>query len=165
MPGWLNAAGFFVVFDWGGDNSTVCTNFGFGQTLTLSPGQILVFNIDNTRPPGGLGRTIGFWKNGSSCTGGNQFPTLDQNLPVTLGILTLQGSTVLPPGPPKSPTARWPVTFLSKSDGKTGKKLASDPAYNMAAQLLAAVLNYHAGDIPLCGFRQCSASTQHRRYS
>jgi hypothetical protein len=143
MPGWKSTLpNFFILYNSSGDNSTVCTNIGPG---TLAPGQTYIFTIDNTRPPGGLARTIGFWKNWSSCTNGGQFPYLDQNLPATMGILTLQGSTTITPARPNSPDCQKAFNILDKSDIKSGKKMASDPAYNMAAQLLAAFLNYHAG--------------------
>jgi hypothetical protein len=107
------------------DNSAVCVNF------TVSAGETKNFNVDNSRPPGGLSRTIGYWKNWSSCTGGKQKPILDQQLPITLGNLTL--TTCLPA-----------VRILDKRD-INNVKYASDPAYNMAAQLLAAIMNYKAG--------------------
>jgi len=37
------------------------------------------------------------------------------------------------------------AVILNKSDIKSGKKMSSDPAYNLAAQYLAAALNYHVG--------------------
>jgi hypothetical protein len=37
------------------------------------------------------------------------------------------------------------VAILNKSDVVTGKKMASDPAYNLAAQLLATELNFQSG--------------------
>jgi hypothetical protein len=42
-------------------------------------------------------------------------------------------------------TCQEAVSLLNKSDIKNGKKMASDPAYNMAAQLLGALLNIRAG--------------------
>jgi len=117
---------YFPLFNSSGDNSTACITF------TVAPGQDLVINVDNSRPPGGLSRTIGYWKNWSSCTGGGQTYELDKNLPVGVGNLTI---TTCPVG----------VSILDKRDYKTGKKMSSDPAYNLAAQYLAAALNYHVG--------------------
>jgi hypothetical protein len=109
----------------------------------------------NTPPPGGDARTIGYWKNWASCasSGGNQYAkavarnqfnkTLDGNLPQTIGLLIL---TADPTG------CKNAVNILDKSD-LSGKKLASDPAFNLAAQLLAAQLNYTAGA------KQCAAAT------
>jgi hypothetical protein len=42
------------------------------------------------------------------------------------------------------------VALLNKSDIKSGKKMASDPLYNMASQLVAANLNVAAG-AGVCG--------------
>jgi len=114
------------------DNSTVCSDF------TVSPGQTVVFNVNNSRPPGGLSRTIGYWKNWSSCTNGGQTPELDKQLPFTIGNLNVNTCVI-------------GVEILNKSD-RSGKKFASDPAYNMAAQLTAAALNYGVGAL------RCTAS-------
>ena len=132
----------YVVFNPSGDNSVVCTDF------TVEPGETRSFSIDNRPPPGGLGRTIGFWKNWSSCSKGNQKPVLDQTLAkaepsgITIGILTLHGSAS---NPNTAPDCLKAVRLLDKSTINSGKKSASDPAFNMAAQLLAAKLNLVAG--------------------
>ena len=109
------------------DNSTVCVSF------TLTAGQTQTFNVDNTPPPGGDARTIGYWKNHSSCTGGNQAHVLDavMGAGISIGSLTLTA-------------CQDAVRILSKSTLR-GKKMSSDAAYNMAAQLLAAKLNERAG--------------------
>ena len=144
MPGWTTTLGppVYVVYNAGGDNSTVCTDF------TVAPGETKSFAIDNKPPPGGLGRTIGFWKNWSSCSKGNQKPVLDQTLAkaepsgITIGILTLHGSAS---NPNTAPDCLKAVRLLDKSTIDSGKKSASDPAFNMAAQLSAAKLNLVAG--------------------
>ena len=61
---------------------------------------------------------------------------------ITIGILTLHGSTASPNSAPDCSKA---VNLLNKTtiDGK--KKLASDPAFSLAAQLLGAKLNVVAG--------------------
>jgi hypothetical protein len=138
MPGWMTTLGppFYVVYSPSGDNSTVCTDF------TVDPGQARTFAIDNIPPPGGLARTIGFWKNWASCGGskGNQKPVLDQTLAasdpagITIGTLTLHAGDCLKA-----------VRLLDKSTIDTGKKMASDQAFGLAAQLLAAKLNIVAG--------------------
>lgn len=138
MPGWQNNfATQYTAFNPSGDNSVVCTDF------TVAAGEEKVFSVDNHRP-GGLARTIGFWKNWSSCTGGRQAPVLDQTLyaagSISIGLLTLNGGTAN-----QSPDCLKAVRLLSKSDVSTGAKMASDPAYNLAAQLLAAKLNVVAG--------------------
>ena len=117
-------------------NRCVDVVLAFGDT------RILVFL--NVVPPGGDARTIGYWKNWSSCaqSNGKQFEkavaagnfdkTLDGNLPQTIGDVTLEDCAEA-------------VAILNKSDIVTGQKRANDPAYNLAAQLLAAKLNVTAG--------------------
>ncbi|HET7735187.1 MAG TPA: hypothetical protein VFK52_04395 [Nocardioidaceae bacterium] len=114
------------------DNSVVCQDF------TVEPGQTKVFTIDNTPPPGGDARTIGFWKNWSSCSGGRQDPVLDETLASFPGGGVLIGDLFVD-------TCQEAVRILNKSAVTTGKKYASDPLINMAAQLLAAKLNVQAG--------------------
>src|SRR5262249_31746748 len=111
--------------------------------FTVTPGETKTFTIDNGTPPGGLARTIGFWKNWSSCTGGGQKPVLDQTLalfPVASGQTT-HGVFI---GKLYVDTCAQAVAILSKST-LSGKKASSDPAFNLAAQLLAAKLNLQAG--------------------
>jgi hypothetical protein len=136
MPGWRTSlSGTFVPNSLNNplvDNSTICINF------TLAAGEQKLFTINNTPPPGGLARTIGFWKNWSSCSSskGNQKPVLDQTLAAARGVL-IGGLSVT--------DCKTAVSILNKSDVKTGAKMASDPAYGLAAQLLAAKLNVVAG--------------------
>ena len=150
LPGWMTTLGppLYSVYNPSGDNSVVCTDF------TVTAGQTKTFSIDNKPPPGGMGLTIGFWKNWSSCTGGGQKPTLDQTLlkmaqastPATLGLLVLNPLTQS-----ANTVCNNAVSILSKQT-LTGKKMSSDPLFNMAAQLLAADLNLGAGA------GQCAAS-------
>ena len=125
-------------------NDTRCINFVAGV------GETIVFSLDN-QYPGGDPRTIGFWKNWNTCTGGNQPQTaaenggpsagwyilddLLNNPGYTIGILQLDGSD-----------CEDAVNILDKREitGRNKKK-ASDGAYNLAAQLLAAELNLSAG--------------------
>jgi hypothetical protein len=137
------------------DNSPVCVDF------VAQAGVTITFTIDNTFP-GGLARTIGFWKNWASCSKskGRQKPVLDQTMALAEpnGIvvaaqagtypgflstyyLTLHGSAQAPNVAPDCAKA---VNLLDKST-LTGKKMASDPAFNLAAQLVAAELNFTAG--------------------
>jgi hypothetical protein len=134
----------------GDNNVRVCTNF----TVTNAQADtIITANVDNTPPPGGAARTIGFWKNWSSCGAkGHQAPVLDQTL---VKADTFGGLVVSATG------GSWPtftgtilvlhsgdcvkaVELLSKTDF-TGVRRASDPLFNMTAQLVAAELNYFAG--------------------
>jgi hypothetical protein len=138
MPGWMTTLGppLYVVFNPSGDNSTVCTDF------TVAPGETKSFAIDNKPPPGGLARTIGFWKNFASCAGskGNQKPVLDQTLTAADPAGIVIGTLVLHAG-----DCLKAVRLLDKSTVDAGKKMASDPAFGLAAQLLAAKLNIVAG--------------------
>jgi hypothetical protein len=166
MPGWSTSLGTFVPGSFmppdgmaanpNVDNSILCINF----TPKAGDGT-LEFKVNNTPPPGGRALTIGFWKNWASCSGGNQKPTLDQTLAkaeptgivisATSGMyapfgetyyLVLHGSTAKPNA---SPDCLKAVRLLNKSTTDKGTKMASDPAFNLAAQLLAAELNYTAG--------------------
>jgi nicotinamide mononucleotide (NMN) deamidase PncC len=143
MPGWLTSLQNAFVPNGNDplvDNSVMCVNF------TVQPGETKTFNVDNTPPPGGRALTIGFWKNWASCANSNskQKPVLDQTLAkaepngIKIGTLTLHGSSITPD---KALDCSKAVSLLNKTtiDGK--KKMASDPAFNMAAQLLAAKLN------------------------
>jgi Prealbumin-like fold domain len=117
-------------------------------TFTVTGGGTTALVFTNSPPPGGNARTIGYWKNWSSCaqSSGKQYTkalsrnefnkTLDGNLPQTLGLLTVT-------------TCQAAVNILNKSD-LSGIKRASDPLFNMAAQLLAAELNISAGADPKC---------------
>jgi hypothetical protein len=143
MPGWMTTLGppLYSVFNPSGDNSTVCTDF------TVSPGQTRTFAIDNKPPPGGFARTIGFWKNWASCSGSNggQKPVLDQTLglgDIMIGDLVLHDSNA---NPDVASDCTAAVRILNKSKISDGKKMSSDPAFNLAAQLLAAKLNIQAG--------------------
>ncbi len=97
QPGWLTTLGppLYSVFNPSGDNSVVCTDF------TVAPGATKTFTINNQPPPGGMGLTIGFWKNWSACakSNGGQKPTLDRTLQLgdlTLGTLVLHDSNSNP---------------------------------------------------------------------
>jgi hypothetical protein len=164
-PGWMTTLGppLYSVYKPSGDNSTVCTDFvaGAGQTTT--------FSLNNTPPPGGLGFTIGYWKNWSSCSGGKQAPVLDQTLAKAVtGTSNPPGGLVVSA---QLPGLGWPnfaanyylvlsTTFLkttasglctdafnllSKSTMNGKVKQAADPLFNMTAQLLGAELNLFAG--------------------
>lgn len=126
------------------DNSYICA------PITLNPGQDFSLNVDNTPPPGGMAKTIGFWKNWASCTTSStkKAHTLDQTMAlaepggILIGTLTLHGSTATPNNAPDCLSA---VRLLNKSTISSGTKRASDPAFNNVAQLLAYRLNILAG--------------------
>jgi hypothetical protein len=142
QPGWLTTLGppLYSVFNPSGDNSVVCTDF------TVTAGQTKVFNINNQPPPGGMGLTIGFWKNWASCanSNGGQKPTLDRTLQkgdLTLGLLILHDGNS---NPDVSSDCASAVLLLNKTT-LGGKKASSDPIFNLVAQLVAADLNGLAG--------------------
>jgi hypothetical protein len=171
LPGWSTSLGTFVpnsfmppdgvALNPAVDNSILCGNFVAAADSTTTVGNI--FTVNNTPPPGGRGLTIGFWKNWSSCknSNGGQGPVLDETLakaePTGIVVsaqsgtypgfapqiyLTLHGSTTTPK---VAPSACIAVNLLNKSTATSGKKMSSDPAFNLAAQLIAAELNYAAG--------------------
>ncbi|MGI9628252.1 MAG: prealbumin-like fold domain-containing protein [Longimicrobiales bacterium] len=110
-------------------------------TVDLNYGDDVTVAWENSPPPGGNARTIGYWKNWSSCSNGQQYnkamergildKTLDGNLPQMIGDVVLDNCE----------DAR---NILDKRD-LGGKKKANDAAYGLAAQLLAAKLNFSAG--------------------
>jgi hypothetical protein len=104
----------------------VCTNV----SITVAS-QDLTIGVANTPPPGGERGTLGFWKTHSCQAPGKQKDEVTKNLPQTLGSYTVVDC----------PTA---VKILSKQN-LAGQNKASDPLFNLAAQLLAAELNVKAG--------------------
>lgn len=143
MAGWMTTLGppqYPLAYVPDGDNSWVCTDF------TVQPDQTVTFTIDNSPPPGGDARTIGYWKNWSSCakSHGNQKPVLDQTLalaPIWIGNINLADTDL---DPDVASSCLNAVNLLSKNTLK-GVNAASDSAYQLAAQLLAAKLNIQAG--------------------
>ncbi|WP_421246304.1 hypothetical protein [Aeromonas sanarellii] len=146
LPGWRNSFDTLSPFVPGAfladgvtpnpnvDNSILCVDF------SVNPGETKVFNIDNSPPPGGNARTIGYWRNWASCSksNGKQKPVLDQTLASFAGGGVYIGNLFVD-------TCQEAVRILSKQDVMTAKQKSSDPAFNMAAQLLAAKLNAQAG--------------------
>jgi hypothetical protein len=126
-------------------NDTRCVDF------TVEVGETLNFQIDN-RFPGGDPRTIGFWKNWNTCTGGNQAVTAaanggpDEGWYILNDILNNPGITIgILEIPATDEGCQQAVSLLDKSDIATGEKKSSDGAYNLASQLLAATVNLSAG--------------------
>ena len=159
LPAWLTSLGTFVpgsfnppdgtVANPNVDNSILCVNF------TAQAGATTTFSVDNTPPPGGRALTIGFWKNWASCANSNgkgHKPVLDQTLAAAdpTGIVMSADTGTYPAFGPTvslvlhSSDCGKAVALLNKSNF-AGKKMASDPAFNLASQLLAAQLNYAAG--------------------
>jgi hypothetical protein len=117
----------------GSDNGNECINF------TLDAGETQTFTVDNTPPPGGDARTIGYWKNHSCQAPGNQADALTPELPVTVATGDADAFTYV------LNSCADAVKLLDKRDRVNGKKKASDAAYNLAAQLIAALLNQNSG--------------------
>jgi hypothetical protein len=143
------------------DNSTICFDFGFGTDYPLPVGNTgitctLVISVENSFP-GGAPRTPGYWKNYSSCSGGNQYEKAierggcDEGW-CTLDELIAEGIVFncTDDAGNKTPfyqvaTCEDGVNLLDARDIGTGKKMASDAAYTLMRALLAARLNFAAG--------------------
>jgi uncharacterized repeat protein (TIGR01451 family) len=140
MPGFsttLDGGGGQYTLFVGDSNERICTDV----TLTAETTDVTL-KVDNISPPGGEQRTIGFWKNWTSCDGhGNQDPVLDETLTAAGGILV---------GTLNVDECTEAVRILNKSTVNTGTKKASDPLFNLAAQYLAARLNQEAGAEDSC---------------
>jgi hypothetical protein len=141
----------------GGENIRVCIDF------TVAAGEELSIAVDNTPPPGGDARTIGYWKNWTSCDGkGNQDPVLDDTLALSVVDFDGDGRVGIRIGDLDVDRCALAVDLLDKraigragdgfedTDVGDGKKSASNAAFNLAAQLLAYRLNIlaGAGDLP-----------------
>jgi hypothetical protein len=143
LPGWQTDIGGFVpnslladgTTNPSVDNSVRCVNF------TAGAGTTTIIKVNNTPPPQGDARTIGYWRNWASCSAskGKQAPILDQTLAAATPPGIQYGSNYLVTG-----DCVKAVALLSKQDF-SGKNRASDPLFNMAAQLVAAELNYAKG--------------------
>ena len=152
MPGWTTTLGTFVPASFLSDgvtpnpdvdNSILCANF------TVEAGGTKVFTVDNTPPPEGRALTIGFWKNWASCSksSGKQAPVLDQTLAKVGSIVVSATGGEYPSFTGvifQVQNCNQAVSLLDKSRIDNGRKSASDPAFNLAAQLVAAQLNYAA---------------------
>lgn len=161
------AANFFNPDAGGGEDlGTRCVN------IVLAYGDDRTLVVTNNPPPtpGGNARTIGYWKNWSSCaqSNGKQYEkakgrgewdkTLDGNLPQQIGDLLLNGALAQGGNAVDCLKA---VRILDKSDIVSGKKMASDAAYGLAAQLLAAKLSIQAGaDNTVCHITNLIADAQ-----
>lgn len=120
------------------DNTYVCV------PVVLAAGDDAVVNVDNTPPPGGMAKTIGFWRNHSSCkrSNGGQDPVLDAML-LAAGFTPWIGDLEVD----HCAQAYDLMSKMDKAHNTTildGKKRASDAAFNAAAQLMAYRLNIAA---------------------
>jgi hypothetical protein len=141
FAGWFDptAAGYTLVSDGLGN---------FCATFALAAGETKTIHFVNQRPPGGGTRTIGYWKNWSSCgqSNGKQYDkAIAAGEPeATLDFYLGAGSSIYPLGDITSLTCEEAVNLLSKN-AINGEKRPGDPIYNMVAQLLGAKLNLAAG--------------------
>ncbi|MGD8265112.1 MAG: hypothetical protein PVH09_01010 [Chromatiales bacterium] len=154
----------------GNSNDVRCIDFVAYSGVTR------VFKINNVTPPGGDQRTIGYWKNWNSCTGGGQLRNaLEagatpseritagkallndalQSPGIDVGLLTLAtGPDVVDQygDPICDADTQIAVYLLDKRDAFNSrhKKMAGDSAYGLAAQYIAAKANYavNAGQCP-----------------
>jgi hypothetical protein len=119
-------------------------------TVALAYGDSTTIVVTNTPPPGGATRTIGYWKNWSSCAqsnGGQYQRAINRGTPEATLDFYLGGAGVVsiyPIGNITSLTCIQAVNLLSKN-ALDGTKRPGDPIYNMVAQLLGAKLNVAAG--------------------
>ena len=121
---------------------TASSNAGFKVTITV-----------NNDAPEGDPRTIGYWKNWNTCTGGGQQYTAADNGGSAAGFWLLNDvlEQIAPIGVLAPLTCEDAVNILNKSEivdsdkrNAKPKKRASDAAYGMAAQLIAAKANVAA---------------------
>jgi hypothetical protein len=116
--------------------------------VVLNYGDSTTVVVTNTPPPGGGTRTIGYWKNWSSCAqsnGGQYDKAIAKGTPeATLDFyLTANPPNVYPLGDITTLTCIQAVNLLAKN-AIDGSKRAGDPIYNMVAQMLGAKLNVAA---------------------
>jgi len=140
------------------------TNEDRCYTFQVEANQTAHFVIHNDyTPPGGETRTIGYWKNWTTCDGhGNQEATAAKNGGWEAGFWLLDDAidpaknffgTNVYVGSYLIDSCEKGIAVLNKEDFSNGKKMAGDAAYGLAAQLLAAELNYQAGA------QQCTSIT------
>lgn len=119
------------------DLGTRCYDF------TIAPLQERAFEVDNSHP-GGDPRTIGYWKNWNRCTSGNQASTAAKNGGAAASFFLVEDLLPQLIGDFSVTSCQHAVKLLSKQD-QAGKSRASDAAYELGAQLLAARFNLAAG--------------------
>jgi len=120
--------------------------------FTAEPaGTTVAFDVEN-RYPGGAPRTPGYWKNWSTCSGGNQALTAAKLGGVEEGIYLLDDLLSQTIGSLNIASCEDGVLILDARDLKTGKKKSNDAAYTLARALLAARLNQDAGACTAAGY-------------
>jgi hypothetical protein len=119
------------------DLGTRCYDF------SVAAGQARAVEVDNSHP-GGDPRTIGYWKNWNRCTSGNQAATAQKNGGAAAGFFIVEDLVPQLVGDLSVTSCQQAIKLLSKQD-PAGKNKASDAAYELASQLLAARFNLAAG--------------------
>ena len=126
--------------------------------FSVEPAQTKNFEVRNDFP-GGDPRTIGYWKNWNRCTGGNQAATAAKNGGAGAGFFLVEDLLPQLVGDFSVTTCSQAVKLLSKQD-QTGRNKASDAAYELGAQLLAARFNLAAGAETCTSIQQAVVSGQ-----
>jgi len=143
-----------------------CADFGAGTLLSLlRDGGTLLFQVDNTHGQGEP-RTPGYWKNWSTCSGGNQaaialanggwqagFWLLDDVLNPAVGGGVTWDDILADPFIFPIDSCELGVSILSGLDFADGTNRNLDAAYTLAKHLLAAQANF------IAGARTCDAAT------
>jgi hypothetical protein len=123
-------------------------NFCTNVTLGVDDSKTIHF-VNTLPPPSGSTRTIGYWKNWSSCAqskGGQYDKAIKNGTPQGTLDYYLGGAgvtSIYPIGTITTLTCAQAVNLLAKTT-INGKKASGDPIYNMVAQLLGAKLNIAA---------------------
>jgi hypothetical protein len=107
-------------------------------------GTTLLFQVNNSYA-GGAPRTPGYWKNWSTCSGGNQAETAEKLGGVDEGVYLLDDLLPQTIGDFSVGTCEDGILVLDARSLKNLKKAANDAAYQLARNLLAARLNQGAG--------------------
>ncbi|TLN24846.1 hypothetical protein FDZ71_01745 [bacterium] len=121
-----------------------CVDVGAGTPFPLTGGATAYFEVNNSEH-GGQTRTPGYWKNWSTCSGGNQVAAAAKNGGVEAGWHLLDDLLPITWGSFVIDTCSEGRAVLDKRDVVSDKKKASDAAFNLATHLMAAQLNFAAG--------------------
>lgn len=133
---------------------TSCDNSTYCFPITLGPGDDDSFSVNNTPPPMGDARTIGYWKTHSCLAPGNQEDKLSYWLSQSFvtcdgtngDVVGTEGDKGIVVGRNCYTTCEPLVYILDKrDDSPQHKKSASDPCFNAGSQYVAASLNNIAG--------------------
>jgi hypothetical protein len=145
-----------------GQNASTIDLVAGTATVKVNPGETVTCTFTNTRQIGA--HTIGYWSNWNTCTGGKQVENeaLHPEKWLLDEVIALNPNPLLigVDGPDADGlvdvvrTCSQGVSLLRKRDIVTKENRANDGAYNMTAQLIAALSNYAAGST------QCGTVTQ-----